>query len=122
MMFLYQYLGILVGVVAFIFTLIRFREGKLSLGMLTLWIGVWIIVILTSIYPNATSSLAILSGIGRGLDVILIIGIIGCYYLLFRMYNIIESIEEEIDQLVREIALQKRNSGESSSQDEDSNP
>lgn len=122
MMFLYQYLGILVGVVAFIFTLIRFREGKLSLGMLTLWIGVWIIVILTSIYPNATSSMAIFSGIGRGLDVILIIGIIGCYYLLFRMYNMIESIEEEIDQLVREIALQKRNSGESSSQDEDSNP
>jgi hypothetical protein len=122
MMFLYQYLGILVGVVAFIFTLIRFREGKLSLGMLTLWIGVWIIVILTSIYPNATSSMAIFSGIGRGLDVILIIGIIGCYYLLFRMYNMIESIEEEIDQLVREIALQKRSSGESSSQDEDSNP
>jgi hypothetical protein len=120
MMFLYQYLGILVGVVAFIFTLIRFREGKLSLGMLTLWIGVWIIVILTSIYPNATSSMAIFSGIGRGLDVILIIGIIGCYYLLFRMYNMIESIEEEIDQLVREIALEKRNSGESSSQDEDS--
>jgi hypothetical protein len=90
--------------------------------MLTLWIGVWIIVILTSIYPNATSSMAIFSGIGRGLDVILIIGVIGCYYLLFRMYNMIESIEEEIDQLVREIALQKRNSGESSSQDEDSNP
>ena len=122
MIFLYQYLGILVGVVAFIFTLIRFREGKLSLGMLTLWIGVWIIVILTSIYPNATSSMAIFSGIGRGLDVILIIGIIGCYYLLFRMYNMIESIEEEIDQLVREIALEKRNSDESSSQDEDSNP
>ena len=120
MMFLYQYIGILVGVVAFIFTLMRFREGKLSLGMLTLWSGLWIIVILTSIYPNATSSLAIISGIGRGLDVILIIGITGCYYLLFKMFNMIESIEEEIDQLVREIALERGNSGKSSSQDEDS--
>jgi len=122
MMFLYQYIGILVGLVAFIFTLMRFREGKLSLGMLVLWSGVWIIVVLISIYPEATSSLAIISGIGRGLDVILIISIIGCYYLLFRMYNMIENIEEEIDQLVREIALERGKSGESSSQDEDSKP
>jgi hypothetical protein len=118
-MFLYQYIGILVGLIVFIFTLMRFRDGKLSLGMFFLWSCVWIIIILISIYPQATSSLAIISGIGRGLDVILIISIIGCYYLLFRMYNMIENIEEEIDQLVREIALERGDSGEYSSQEKD---
>jgi hypothetical protein len=118
---LYQYIGILVGIVAIIFTFIRFRVGKLTLGMLGLWSGIWIIVILISIFPDATSTLAVITGIGRGLDVILIIGVIGCYYLIFRIYNMIENIEEEINQLVREIALERGNLGESSSQEEDSN-
>jgi hypothetical protein len=113
---LYQYLGILVGVVGFIFTLLRFRDGKLSLGMLTLWGGVWIIIILVSLYPDATSELALATGIGRGLDVILILGLIGCYYLLFRMFNMMENLEEEMNYLIRELALQR---GESKTEDED---
>ena len=112
MLHLYQYLGILLGVMALIFTLIRFRNGKLSLGMLGLWIGVWLIVILISIFPDVTSTLAIIIGIGRGMDVILIIGLIGCYYLIFRIYNMIENIEEEINLLVRQIALEKGLSSE----------
>jgi hypothetical protein len=116
---LYQYIGILIGTVALIFTIIRFRNGKLSLGMLGLWSGVWFIVILISIFPDVTSTLAIITGIGRGLDVILIIGLIGCYYLIFRIYNMIENIEEEINQLVREIALETGSPHESSSEDQD---
>lgn len=109
---LYQYIGILVGVVAFIFTLIRFREGKLSLGMLTLWGGLWIIIILVSLNPEATSSIALATGIGRGLDVILILGLIGCYYLLFKIYNMMENMEEEINHLVREMALERGKTGD----------
>ncbi|MGZ4857062.1 MAG: DUF2304 family protein [Methanobacteriaceae archaeon] len=116
---LYQYIGILIGIVALIFTIIRFRDGKLSLGMFALWSGVWFIVILISIFPDVTSTLAIFTGIGRGLDVILIIGLIGCYYLIFRIYNMIENIEEEINQLVREIALERGSPQESSSEDQD---
>ncbi|HNR26935.1 MAG TPA: DUF2304 family protein [Methanobacteriaceae archaeon] len=109
---LYQYLGIIFGVVAFLFTLSRFRKGKLSLGMLALWSGLWIIVILVSIFPNATSQLALASGIGRGLDVVLILGLIGCYYLLFRMFNMMENLKEEMNYLIRELALQRGESGE----------
>jgi hypothetical protein len=109
---LYQYLGVLLGVVAFIVTLSRFRKGKMSLGMLTLWSAVWIIVILVSLYPDATSQLAVATGIGRGLDVILILGLIGCYYLLFRMFNMMENLEEQMNYLIRELALQRGESGE----------
>lgn len=118
MLHLYQYLGILIGVVAMIFTILRFRDGKLSLGMLTLWGGVWIIIILVSLYPDATSQLALATGIGRGLDVILILGLIGCYYLLFRMFNMMENLEEQMNYLIRELALQQGESGEKE-EDED---
>jgi hypothetical protein len=46
-------------------------------------------------------------GIGRGLDVVLILGLFGCYYLIFKIYTMIESMENEITDLVRELALQK---------------
>jgi len=106
----YQYIGILIGIIGIIYTYIRFREGKMSPGMLIIWSIIWIILIVLSIYPSATGYFAGLTGIGRGLDVIIILGLIGCYYLIFRIYNMIENIEQEITHLTREIALHREKS------------
>lgn len=106
---LYQYIGIIIGVVGIIYTFLRFRDSKMSLGMLLIWSIVWIVLIVLSIFPEATGFFANLTGIGRGLDVILILGLIGCYYLIFRIYNKIENIEQEITHIAREIALSKEN-------------
>lgn len=107
---MYQYIGVLIGIAGIIYTFIRFRESKMSPGMLVIWSVIWIILIALSIFPAGTMYFARLTGIGRGLDVILILGLIGCYYLIFRIYSMIENIEQEITTLVREIALEKDNS------------
>ncbi len=106
---LYQYIGIFIGIVGIIYTFLRFRESKMSLGMLLIWSIVWIVLIILSIIPEATGFFSNLTGIGRGLDVILILGLIGCYYLIFRIYNMIENIEQEITHIAREIALNREN-------------
>lgn len=103
----YQYIGIVIGIIGMIYTFIRFRESKMSLGMLFIWSVVWIVLIILSLFPTATGYFANLIGIGRGLDVILILGLIGCYYLIFRIYNMIENMEKEITLLVREMALHR---------------
>jgi hypothetical protein len=105
---IYQVFGIILGLIALVFTFLRFREGKMSLGMLFVWGVIWLIVIIISIQPTLTSTLATITGIGRGLDLFLILGIIGCFYLIFKIYNMIEGVEEEISKLVREIAIQNR--------------
>ena len=102
---IYQILGIILGIVAILIVIIRFREGKTSVGMFLFWLLVWLTIIVVSIYPNATSLLANVFGIGRGLDLILILGLIGCYYLIFKIYTMIEQLESEITSLVRQIAL-----------------
>lgn len=104
---IYQIFGIIIGIIAIILSILRFREGKISISMLVLWIFIWIIIIGISINPELTNLFASVTGIGRGLDFILIIGLIGCYYLIFKMYTMIENMEKEITKLVREIALQK---------------
>ena len=114
----YQYIGIIIGIIGIIYTFIRFREGKMSPGMLIIWGVVWIILIGLSIFPNATGYFAGLTGIGRGLDVILILGLIGCYYLIFRIYNMIENIEQEITHISREMALSRRDMDENNKNDD----
>ena len=109
MVMVYQYIGVLIGIIGIIYTLLRFREGKMSLGMLLVWNIIWILIIIISIFPRSTGEFASLTGVGRGLDLIFILGIIGCYYLIFKIYNMIENIEQEITHLVREIALQREN-------------
>lgn len=111
-MILYQYIGLIIGIIGIIVTFLRFKDGKMSLNMLLVWSVIWILLMVFSIYPDTTTLLASITGIGRGLDLILIIGLIGCYYFIFKIYNIMENIEEEITHLVREIALEKGKSGD----------
>ena len=108
MIFLYQIIGAIAGLFAIILAILRFREGKMTIGMLSLWILIWIGVIYVSLDPGATNLFASFAGIGRGLDVVIILGLFGCYYLIFKIYTMIESMEKEITELVRELALQKR--------------
>lgn len=113
-MILYQYIGLIIGIIGIIVTFLRFKDGKMSLNMVMVWSAIWILLIIFSVYPDTTSLMASVTGIGRGLDLILIIGLIGCYYFIFKIYNMMENIEEEITHLVREIALEKGKSQEKS--------
>ena len=111
MILIYQVIGIFLGILAILWTVLRFKDGKMSLGMLFVWSVIWLIVIFVSIYPESTSLVAQFSGIGRGLDFILILGILLSFYLIFKLYNKLETVEEELADLVRKIAIQNENSG-----------
>ncbi|MEN6290820.1 MAG: DUF2304 domain-containing protein [Methanobacterium sp.] len=104
---IYQDVGALIGIIAIIIAVLRLKNGKMSLGMASLWILIWLIVIWVSIFPDSTNIFANLTGIGRGLDLVLILGLIVGYYLIFKMYGMIENMDKEITLLVREIALQR---------------
>jgi hypothetical protein len=108
---LYQLIAIFLGILAIGLSVIRFRDGKMSLGMLLTWILIWVIVIIISIYPDSTNYLASFTGIGRGLDFALILGLLLSFYLIFKMYNKIERVEEELTDLVRELAIQRKDRG-----------
>ena len=102
---IYQYLGVVIGILAVIIAIIRFRDGKTSSAMLIFWVVIWSVISLVSVFPETTTVFANLFGIGRGLDLILILGLIASYYLIFKLYTLIEKLEMEITELVRQIAL-----------------
>ncbi len=108
---LYPLLAIFLGILAITLSILRFRDGKMSLGMFLVWIFIWLVVIIISIYPNSTNYLASFTGIGRGLDLVLILGLLLSFYMIFKMYNKIETVEEELTDLVRELAIQRKKMG-----------
>jgi hypothetical protein len=94
----------------------------MSFGMMSLWILIWGLVIIVALDPNSTNFLAIYTGIGRGLDFVLIIGLLLCFYLIFKMYNKIETVEEELTDLIRELALARKMGEDKKKQDKIKSP
>ncbi len=105
----YQIIGAAIGLIAIFLGLLRFREGKMSMGMFLFWIFLWIGVIYISIFPGSAIILTNITGIARGLDLLMILGLFLAFYLIFRIYTMVENMEKEITTLVRELALQREN-------------
>ena len=55
--------------------------------------------------PATTTKIASFFGVGRGVDVILYLAVSLLFYLVFRIYVMIEDIRREITKVVRMVAL-----------------
>lgn len=71
-----------------------------------LWIVFWIIILIFAFIPKITDPIAFVFGIGRGLDLLFILGILGCFYLIFRLYVKIDKLDQNITELVRKLAIE----------------
>lgn len=85
---------------------LRFREGKSSLAEMLFWAFLWVCLGVLAWVPQVTAVLSNL-GIQRPADVLIYASIVLIMYLIFRLYVKLNSLEQEITKLVREIAKRK---------------
>jgi small membrane protein len=71
------------------------------------WTLVWMGAASIIIFPDATSVLARLLGIGRGADLIIYASLVVSFYLIFRIHLTLVRVEQQITELVRAIALEQ---------------
>ena len=71
------------------------------------WGLVWIGTASVIVFPDATSLLAHLLGIGRGADLIVYVSLLLSFYLMFRLYVALARLEQAITALVRAMALEQ---------------
>lgn len=88
--------------------LLRFREGRISWGMMAVWSLAWLSVIAFILSPSMFGGLSRAIGIQRPLDFMLVVSLLLSYYLMFRMYIYLEEIRQDLARVVRENALDKR--------------
>lgn len=86
--------------------LLRFRGGQLSPLEFMFWFVIFAGASIGIFIPGETSRVAKIVGIGRGVDLITYLSIAILFYLVFRIYVLIENLRHETTELVRKIALE----------------
>jgi len=89
---------------------LRMRENKITKVEFLFWCVVWLAVIVISLIPSISATISNLFGIARGVDLLVYVSIIVIFYLIFRIYVKIESIEQDFTRLIREIAVKNEKS------------
>jgi len=101
-------IGIIFAVFALSRVFLRYRDKSISLYELLFWSVVWVGLVVVAIFPSIFTRLSLVLGIGRGVDIILYIGMILLFYLTFRLYVKIENHQKDITKIVRDLALHKK--------------
>ena len=106
----------IIQVLALIFVLfalsrafLRHRDNEISVFELILWSVIWAGVLIIAFIPDVTFILSRIAGIQRGIDAIIYISIVFLFYMLFRAYVRMEKIEQNITEMVRQVALMDNN-------------
>lgn len=106
MITIFQIVVILFSFFALSRAVFRFKGKQITFGMMLLWSFVWCGVILTAFFPRIVEPFAVFFGT-RAADLVIFAGLIGCYYLMFRLYVKIEDVQHDLALLVRKIALEQ---------------
>lgn len=102
---IFQFLGVLFSLFAWSRVFLRFKDKNVSIFEFVFWSIVWVGVIIIALFPSVFTQLSFFFGIGRGVDILLYVGMIVLFYLLFRLYVKMDTQQKEITKLVRELAI-----------------
>ncbi len=83
----------------------KYLKKELTVKEFVLWVLFWIGAGFIVIWPDTSSYLAMLLGVGRGADLVIYLSLVLVFYLLFRIFVRIEKIERDITKIISHIAL-----------------
>ena len=102
---LYQVILMIFAVLTIVFVYHRLRSKKTTPATFAVWILAWIVILFFAFKPNVSDPLAGLFGIGRGVDLLLVAGLVISLYLNFRLYIKFDDLNQQINELVRQLAI-----------------
>lgn len=85
--------------------LLQYKDNKMRTLAFLMWSVVWVGAIGTVLVPQFAIWASNALGIQRPIDVLVYGGIIVLFYLVYRLYALLENVRQDITKLVRAIAL-----------------
>ena len=107
----FQLVVIVFSLFAWSRALLRFKKRQLNPREFSFWTLAWGCLIIIAFLPNTAKFLSSPLGIGRPIDAIIYASVILLFYLVFRSYVKLESIERSLTLLVREESLKNAKKG-----------
>jgi hypothetical protein len=71
------------------------------------WLFFWLVVLLVVIWPETSSFLARVLGVGRGADLMIYLALVFIFYFLFYFAVKIYKLEQDLAKIVRHLALKE---------------
>jgi len=99
-----QYVATIIIALIVLQLISKFKKDRVSWPRTLIWILFWCIGLFVVWFPVTIAKIAQVSGVGRGVDIIIYISIILLFYLLSNQNTKIEELNKQITKLTREIA------------------
>lgn len=80
-------------------TLLRFNDRSIGWGEFLFWSLVWASILLLAIKPYLSDTFAQAVGVQKGTDIMFFLAIILLFYLIFRLYVKIDSLDRNLTEL-----------------------
>lgn len=102
----FQLLTPLFAIVMLLKGISRLKRGEMSVRKFVLWIAVWGGVSVLAVYPEFVKFAANVTGIESGINALIFFGFIFLFYLVFKLFIIVEHLERDITNVVRKKAIE----------------
>jgi len=99
-----QYVATIIIALIVLQLISKFKKDRVSWPRTLIWILFWCIGLFVVWFPVTIAKIAQVSGVGRGVDIIIYISIILLFYLLSNQNTKIDELNKQITKLTREIA------------------
>ncbi len=106
---LFQLMTLPLVAILFVRSLLRLLRGKQPRATALLGTVIWLSAGVAILHPELTIRIARLMGIGRGADLVLYLLVIASFLAWFYFYNKILSVQSDISEIVRRLALRDGN-------------
>ena len=102
-----QVIAIIFAIFLLVKAILRLKNKKLTINEFLFWSAMWMLLIILSIFPQISDKIANFFGFGRGLDFFIVSSILLIFYLIFRIYSMLEDLDSKITELARSISLKE---------------
>ncbi|NQU98272.1 DUF2304 family protein [Candidatus Woesearchaeota archaeon] len=102
-----QIIAIIFALFAYSRAILRYKDKKITNKEFLFWTIIWVSMIIVAIIPIVASWFSNLFGIRRPVDFMIYASIIILFYIIFKIYVKIESLEQDFTKIVRNLAIKK---------------
>lgn len=80
-------------------TLLRFNDKSIGYGEFIFWTFIWTTILVLAVKPYLSDTIAQALGVQRGTDIMFFFGTIVLFYLIFRLYVKLDSLDRHLTEL-----------------------
>lgn len=104
----YQIIVPVISIAGIILTINQYRKGNNTLFETLLWSALWTFIMLVALFPNKiTIFLSKTIGIKDHINAIIFIGLAISFFINFRLFNAIKSMNRQLTELSRKMAIEQ---------------